>query len=690
MLQNLEHFQAITESCQNSPVGKLLPNALYVHTCALQSLDPILQKYEIEARNVAKDIEGATLVKFNLDKPKISYLFYPDFDTDPHPAIQKTIVVDLKTLDVNHRDYHNTNNPPILHRKETFVTSDYPLYEQFSELTRFEVVLGLLDNSRFIGTRQEWEKRLNYYGIAFEGHRLICLLKKNPKKINIDRHKAAIVRTELSRPVRLGLEADLFTPETTFFDYGCGHGGDIKRIGDRGYSSAGWDPYYHADAPLISADIVNIGYVINVIENTAERRQALIKAWELAKRILFVSAQVLIDDRNRGMVVYGDGIITSRNTFQKYYEQEELKIYIDQVLNVDCIPAGLGIYFVFRDESEAQAFRVSRFHSQAKTPKVYKEVRQFEDYENMLEPLMEFITKRGRLPVKEELENESELKAEFGNYRRAFQLILQVTDEEKWEMITEKRRQDLLLYLALSKFSDRPSSRKLSPEVREDIKALFGSYQKACLLADMMLFSLSDLENIADLCNTSPVGKKLRNSLLVHVSALESLEPVLRLYEGCASRTIGRSEDANLIKFHTNKPKISYLYYPNFNTDAHPLLRTSMQVELQDLHVSYRDYDPEDNPPILQEKDAVVTPDYPLYEKFAKLTRQEKGRGLLDDFGAISRLQGWLECLEEHCVTIKGHQLYWRKDADAYKVKLLKAQIRSRQNKRRKQKKDEV
>jgi hypothetical protein len=40
-------------------------------------------------------------------------------------------------------------------------------------------------------------------------------------------------------------------------------------------------------------------------------------------------------------------MITSRNTFQKYYDQEELKLYIDQFLGVDVVPVALGIYFVF-------------------------------------------------------------------------------------------------------------------------------------------------------------------------------------------------------------------------------------------------------------------------------------------------------------------------------------------------------
>ena len=63
------------------------------------------------------------------------------------------------------------------------------------------------------------------------------------------------------------------------------------------------------------------------------------------------------------MVAYGDGVVTNRNTFQKYYEQEELKLYIEQVLGVESIPAGLGIYVVFRNEAQAESFRhLCRLH----------------------------------------------------------------------------------------------------------------------------------------------------------------------------------------------------------------------------------------------------------------------------------------------------------------------------------------
>lgn len=679
MLPQLEPFTTIASTCRRSKVGKLLPEALYVHVSALQALDPLLQRYEHEAQHIASHPEEITLVKFNLQKPTISYLRYPEFDTDPHPALAASIQVNLQSREVTQREYGNTDNPFILHRKETFLTPDYPHYQQFALLTRQEEALGLLDHPRAIGTRLAWEARLAQFKVTVQGHTLVhqACLNDPSTPVKVDRHKAAISRNDFSKPVRLALEAGLLNQTTTFFDYGCGQGGDLERVAKLGYESAGWDPYYRSEADQIKADVVNLGYVINVIESQAERRQALIQAWQLTSQVLIVAAQVLIVQGNR-QIAYGDGVITSRNTFQKYYDQEELKFYIDQVLGVDAVPAGLGIYFVFRDEAQAQSFRASRFRSRVSVPKVQLANKRFEDYKERLTPVMAFFTERGRLPTPEELPETEALRTEFGNLRRAFQIVLQATNPQDWDAISDRRRQDLLVYLALSHFSRRPKLRDLTPIVQNDIKGLFGGYQQACAAADLMLISLGNQSVVEDHCRSSAIGQQRPHSLWVHVSVIEALDPLLRLYEGCASRTIGRPQDANVVKFHFHKPKISYLFYPDFDSDPHPALHTSMAIDLRDLHVHYRDYDPNDNPPLLHQKDLMVTADYPLHEKFAKLTRQEEGWGLLDDLSQIYDARGWQRCLEEHCAELKGHRVVWRKDADPYRVKLVKVAQRQR------------
>jgi DNA phosphorothioation-associated putative methyltransferase len=692
---SLNQVNQIAQICQQSPIGKKLPTALYVHVSAVSKLNPLLRLAEQWGRSFLPTDYQTTIIKFHTNQLVISYLYYPDFDQNAHPILKSSIQVNLPWGKVRKNNYFLSDNPPILHRKETFVTTEYPHYQMFSQLTQDEEKLGLLDKTnstaqnntldserlyQTIGTYKGWQQHLEKNAVEIHQHQVISNFNNTqptPLIPTIERHKAALVRKTLSRPVKLCLEAELFPESATFFDYGCGHGSDVKLLAKQGFKTAGWDPYYAPNHDLKTADIINLGYVINVIEDQSERREALLNAWELTKKVLIVSAQILIADRDRGVMAYSDGVITRRNTFQKYYQQEELKTYIDQVLGVDAIPINLGIYFVFRDESQKESFRASRFHSRVRSPQVRQYVKRFEDYETLLQPVINFVSHRGRLPVSGELATESEIKAEFNTFSRAFKVILQATDPQEWDIIAQKRRQDLLVYLALTQFSSRPKLSQLEPIIQHDIKGLFGSYKAACVLADQMLFSIGDLQKIAQCCQHSEVGQKRSASLWVHVSALEQLNPLLRLYEGCANRTIGRLEAATLVKFHTKTPKITYLFYPEFDSDPHPVLSTRMEIDLQDLQVTYRGYDGP-NSPILHRKEMFVTSDYPLYNKFAKLTQQEQDWGLLDDSKSIQTRQGWLNCLEEHCAELKGHRVQWRADADPYKLKLLKSAVRAR------------
>lgn len=137
----------------------------------------------------------------------------------------------------------------------------------------------------------------------------------------------------------LALNDSLMPPGATFFDYGCGRGGDIQRLQALGYDAAGWDPAHYARAEQRPRDVVNLGYVANVIEDPRERADALQKAWALTKGILVVAARTdwvaaRVTGRSRG-----DGIVTSKGTFQKFFSHEELRYWIDGVLAVRSMSA---------------------------------------------------------------------------------------------------------------------------------------------------------------------------------------------------------------------------------------------------------------------------------------------------------------------------------------------------------------
>jgi DNA phosphorothioation-associated putative methyltransferase len=103
----------------------------------------------------------------------VSYLSYPDFERDPHPALAASLLVPLQTFRIQYRDYRDSSNPPILHRKEEFLPLDHPLRPKFSRLTGQEEKWGLYEKPELIGMREGWERILADRGVCFSGHRLI-------------------------------------------------------------------------------------------------------------------------------------------------------------------------------------------------------------------------------------------------------------------------------------------------------------------------------------------------------------------------------------------------------------------------------------------------------------------------------------------------------------------------------------
>jgi hypothetical protein len=83
------------------------------------------------------------------------------------------IKLSLRTLDLDCWDYAESDNPPILHRKETFLEPSHSLYARFARLTAQEEHHGLLDETATIGTRAGWQQRLDERGFTLTGHRLV-------------------------------------------------------------------------------------------------------------------------------------------------------------------------------------------------------------------------------------------------------------------------------------------------------------------------------------------------------------------------------------------------------------------------------------------------------------------------------------------------------------------------------------
>ncbi|MYD85200.1 MAG: DNA phosphorothioation-associated putative methyltransferase [Acidobacteria bacterium] len=469
--------------------------------------------------------------------------------------------------------------------------------------------------------------------------------------------RTAIRRTALSRPVALALDDGFIHQERTFFDYGCGRGDDLLRLHKMGIPVSGWDPAFFPDEERTPADIVNLGYVVNVIQDPDERVVVLAAAWELARKVLVVSARLDWEAADAAVDFQGDGIVTGKRTFQKFFTQEELRQWIEQALDRPPVAAAPGVFYVFRDEADAQSFAVNRVSRQRRIPGIEKSQALVADHKELIEPLMAFVTERGRLPVDGELPAAPQLTAVFGSVARAFSLLRRVTRADRWDRIRQERRADVLVYLALAAFPKRPRFGALPDELRHDIRAFFGSYRSGCTEADALLFSAGDQDAVDRACRDATVGKLLPDALYVHHSAIEHLPAVLRIYEGCGRQLAGAVDGLTLVKLFRRRARVSYLAYEDFDRVAHPALRSAIVADLKRLDLHFRDYTRSANPPVLHRKELFVADDYPARQRFASLTAREEKMGLLDATSTIGTRDGWQAALAEHGVSVRGHRV---------------------------------
>lgn len=236
----------------------------------------------------------------------------------------------------------------------------------------------------------------------------------------IARHKTAIKRQSFSLPVKCMLRDGLLHSDRTFFDDGCGHGQDLAMLSDMSIQAAGWDPVHRPDSDRQTADVVNLGYVINVIEDPHERQQVIRNAWELCKSVLTVAAQVEFAAPDKIHAVHGDGILTSWGTFQKYYNQYELRDYLQTTLGTNAISAAPDVFYIFKDEGAKQQFVANKYHRRLTVRQRRMSEVLFEQNKDVLEPFMAALTQYGRIPGPEELPSATTIEERFGSLVKAF------------------------------------------------------------------------------------------------------------------------------------------------------------------------------------------------------------------------------------------------------------------------------
>ncbi len=417
---------------------------------------------------------------------------------------------------------------------------------------------------------------------------------------SIDRQRTALQRRELSSPMQHLLALGFLDGTRSVFDYGCGQGDDVRLLAAMGIDATGWDPAFRPDNPRVPADIVNIGFVINVIEDADERRQALKNAFALARQVLIVSVMLGYQSKRTRFTEYRDGVVTQRNTFQKYYAQEELRAYVEATLDANAIPMAPGICLVFRQPADEQLFLLARQQVRREWRLLRREptnqavAHLIEDNRTQIEAYWLRALELGRPPATDECPAAQALAATLGSRRRIHDWVSRLYEPEQLEAAAIGRQEDLLVYFALGHFARRKPYRELPGRLQRDVAHFFGSITNARAAGKRALFAAGDstrLEEAAVFCHDELGIGQLTGThhLTLHQSVLGECLPLVRIYVGCALQLFGDAVSVDLVKVHLESRKVTFLVYDDLKSTT-PVLMERIKVDLAKLRVDYFDY----------------------------------------------------------------------------------------------------
>ncbi len=612
-------------------LGKQLPDAIYLHKDAFSALPNVLTQFiPAVAKAVNLDDDNWNLVKLFKKEFRLSFLHYPDFYTDSYPALRQSLNVDLSKLSHKITNYSDSDNPPILHRKETMILPDSEHFDHFTSLTQEGENAGLYENSHLIGFKRSWENLIARHGYELVDGRLFrSSAVTQVEETGIDRHKTALVRHELSAPMKTLAKHGYLEGSYSIFDYGCGRGDDLRELEAHGLDALGWDPNFQPDNDKVSSDIVNLGFVLNVIENQNERLDALLGAWELVDKFLVVSVMLANESYIAQFKPYKDGVITSRNTFQKYYAQSEIKAYIERSLQEDTITVAPGIFYIFKDKLEEQQYLQSKYKRHHKWQQLTSpEPVEAKDKAKLLitqnqelfNAFWNTCLTLGRIPANEEFEQSDKIRELIGSHKKVFNLLQEMFDTAEFEQAEKSRKEDLLLYCAMGLFEKRKPYIQQPESLKRDIKALFNDYKTAINLAAELLFAIADTDLINKQCERAhqQLSASLLNeghSLILHQDYIDDLPLLLRVYVGAGLQMYGElDEEIDLIKIHITSGKLTLTAYDDLEKSV-PFLVERIKIKMADQGIDFFDYVNEERRPPLLNKHLYMHKEHKNYKK---------------------------------------------------------------------------
>jgi DNA phosphorothioation-associated putative methyltransferase len=303
--------------------------------------------------------------------------------------------------------------------------------------------------------------------------------------------------------------------------------------------------------------------------------ETLKAAWSFAQRAMCVAVMSLGKASTAGHRPYRDGFLTTRGTFQRYFDQQELRDLVQSTTGEAPLSLAPGIVAVFRDkdlEQEVLLRRRSRALFAGALPRPpLRERRPLEPHVRKAREIIERVALRdriattlqtlrataislGRLPEPEEIPTE-EMEALAAQRVTALRgidtLRKELVGDEDFERAAETRRQDLLVHIALSQVPGAPKYKTLPRSIQADIKAFFRSHAAGLEEGRRLLFAAGDRVSVQADAEAAAAaglgGLRAGKSFRFKSDVLPRLPSRLRVMVGCAEVLQGGVDAADFV-----------------------------------------------------------------------------------------------------------------------------------------------
>lgn len=409
-----------------------------------------------------------------------------------------------------------------------------------------------------------------------------------------------MVRHSLSQPVALLVRHGLLRAGVSMFDYGCGQGDDLRALVSGGIEATGWDPHFAPGSAKTAADVVNLGFVLNVIERPDERIHALREAWSQTRSVLAVSTMIVGQAPVGGLTPFGDGYLTSRGTFQKYFQQAELRHLISDTLGVAPVAAAPGIFFAFRNDEELAEYVLARRSWRSVSTAGFRSDRDrgagrgprpaaAERIGEQVRALVGLLLERGRPPQIDELpdtllEALSEQRVSLG---RAIDIARGSITDEEFADAQDRRREDLIVHRALAMLD--PGQASGSQRIGRDTRALFGSQVELAAQAKDYLFGLADADRMRVAMEKALTAKMgvldSRGRFVFAAETLNDLPGTLRCFAGCVIQLSGEPTADFIYRLDPVRKRATLIVLDGYDADL-PTSSHDVRVDLKRQDVS--------------------------------------------------------------------------------------------------------